>query len=88
MAIKTNISKGYDHMECDFMEETMSRLGFNSRWIQWIMSCVHSVSYSVLINRIPYGDITPQRGIHQGDPLSPYLFLLCAKMLAQRLNHE
>lgn len=42
------------------------------------MSCLHSDSYLVLLNGQPVGNIKPSRGLHQGDPLSPYLFLLCA----------
>lgn len=85
MVIKTDISKAYDRMEWNFIEESMSRLGFNGRWISWIMSCVRSVSYYVLINGSLYGEIIPQRGIRQGDPLSLYMFLICAEMLTQSL---
>lgn len=66
----------------------MKQLGFDSRWIKWIMECVKSLTYEVLINGAPYGKIHPTRGLRQGDPLSPYLFLICVEALSQLLNKE
>ena len=64
----------------------MDRLGFDECWIQLVMMCVCTTSYVVLMNGEPTGYIKPTRGIRQGDPLSPYLFLFCAEGLSALLR--
>ena len=79
MAVKLDMSKAYDRMEWVSLEKIMQRLGFNEKWRKLVIQCVTTVTYLVRINGKPKGHIIPTRGIHQGDHLSPYLFLLCAK---------
>jgi len=60
----------------------MDKLGFVEKWRDLLMKCVTSITYSMKIYGKPIGHIVPTRGLRQGDHLSPYLFLLCAKGLS------
>jgi hypothetical protein len=88
MAIKIDMEKAFDRMEWKFILAILSKLGFHSTWINWIRICITSPSFSILINGSPYGHFKPERGLRQGDPLSPFLFILGTKVISWLLLRQ
>jgi hypothetical protein len=66
----------------------MRKLGFDNRWVNLLMSCVRTVSYAIIVNGQPFGQIIPTRGIRQGDPLSSYFFILCVAAMLTMIQHS
>lgn len=79
------MAKTYSKVERNFLEEMMRQMAFNEHWISLIRICIRIVSYVILINGKPSITFRPKRGICQDDPISSYLFLMCAKGLSSLL---
>jgi hypothetical protein len=85
-AYKLDLSKAYDRVDWRFLGQTMIKMGFDRRWVKWIMTCVTTVKYQVKFNGAILDSFAPSRGLRQGDPLSPFLFLFVADGLSALLR--
>jgi len=86
MTLKLDISKAYDRVEWGCLDKIMEKLGFESRWRKLLLTCISTVTYSIQINGKPNGHIVLSRGLRQGNPLSPYLFLLFVEGLSSLIK--
>jgi len=79
LILNVDFEKAYDSVDWGFLVYMMERVGMCSKWISWMKACVCGGSMSVLVNGSPTEEINIQRGLKQGDPLTPFLFLLVAE---------
>ena len=85
-ALKSDLSKAYDRIEWNFIYKILSSMGFPQNWLIPVMNCISSLRYAVLFNGF-HGPFKHQaRGIRQGDPLSPFIFILIQESLSRFLN--
>ena len=80
------MSKAYDRIEWLFLRRMMQALGFDEAWIELVMVCITSVEYKVIQDGCEVGPIVPGRGLRQGDPISPYLFIMCVEGLSSLMR--
>lgn len=86
MVFKVDFAKAYDSVDWDFLLDMLRAMKFPEKWILWISGCISSASANVLLNGAPSGEFALKRGLHQGDPLSPFLYLIVAEALNVLMN--
>lgn len=77
---KVHFEKAYDSVDWNFLIYVMEKIGFHPKWIKWIKECLNSCTVSVFVNGSPTKEFKMRHGLRQGDPLSPFLFLIIVEV--------
>ena len=86
MLCKLDIVKACDHISWDFILMVLEKMGFRSKWLQWIKWCISTTTFLVLVNGSLVGVFRSTRGLRQGDPLSPYLFVIGMELFSRLID--
>eukprot|EP00253_Pinus_taeda_P023451 PITA_23451 len=88
MLLQLDLSKAYDKVSWTYLEATLKAFGFSQPWIKWVLELIKSTRYSILVNGTPSKPFKPSRGIRQGDPLSPFLFVILMEGLSRLITKK
>jgi len=79
LLFKVDFQKAYDFMDWEYLDSVMGRMSFPTLWRKWMKECVCTATASILVNGCPIDEFALKRGLKQGDPISPFIFLIAAE---------
>jgi len=85
--MKVDVHKAFDSVHWGFIRELLDSLKFPTQFTKWVMACISSVSYTILVNGVQGEAFEGGRGLKQGDPLSPLLFVLAIDYFSRLMQH-
>ncbi|KAL5565723.1 hypothetical protein UlMin_028887 [Ulmus minor] len=88
IGLKIDLQKAYNRLSWHFLELFLTTFGFHPTWIHWVITYCSTVRMNLLLNGAPVHNFAPKRGLRQGDPLSPYMFIIAMEVLSCLINQK
>lgn len=82
LLFKVDFDKAFDSINWEFLDNNLVQMGFGEKWRMWVNGCLRSTHASILVNGHPTDEVTTSKGVRQGDPFSPFLFIITMEGLS------
>lgn len=88
MMVKLDMKMAYDEVNKGFLLKVLEKFCFCKEWVAWVQSCINTPHFFVLVNGSPQGFFDSNKGIRQGDPISPFLFIILVEVLGRLISKK